>query len=84
MMGTMIANITPAEIRDLRASLGLTQREFALRYDVPLESLRNWEQERRRPDTVANLLLQLVRVDPVGIAALLGRLRLEQAWAPKP
>lgn len=79
----MIASLTPAEIKALRASLGLSQQNFSRRYHVPLESLRNWEQGRRQPDTLANLLLQLVRVDPVGIAAMLGRLRLEQAWAPK-
>jgi putative transcriptional regulator len=36
--------------RTLRRALGLTQEEFAVRYHIPLGTLRDWEQGRCEPD----------------------------------
>ena len=33
----------------IRRALDLTQEEFALRYHIPLGTLRDWEQGRRNP-----------------------------------
>lgn len=43
----------------IRRALELTQEEFALRYHIPLGTLRDWEQGRAEPDqpTCAYLLL---------------------------
>ena len=35
--------------RRVRKRLGFTQHEFARRIDVPQETIRNWEQGKRRP-----------------------------------
>ena len=35
--------------RRVRKRLGFTQQEFARRIDVPQETIRNWEQGKRRP-----------------------------------
>src|SRR5215472_8762882 len=37
----------------LRERLGLTQEEFAARYHIPVGTLRDWEQGRKRPDAPA-------------------------------
>jgi len=37
------------DVRALRERLGLTQEEFARRYRLPLRSVQEWEQGRKRP-----------------------------------
>lgn len=44
------------EIKDIRAFLGLTQKEFAEKYHIPLGTLRYWEQGRKMPPYVKDLL----------------------------
>jgi putative transcriptional regulator len=57
--------------RDVRKRLGLTQQEFARRIDVSLETVRNWEQGRRRPTGAAKALLRILNKAPeVCLAAL--------------
>lgn len=41
--------MTPAEIKAFRARHGLSQAELARRLPVPLDTLRNWEQDHRNP-----------------------------------
>lgn len=38
-------------IKEVRKKLNLTQNEFAEKYDVSEQSVRNWEAGRRRPST---------------------------------
>lgn len=63
------------DLKELRSELGLSQNDFAFRYGIPLASLRNWEQKRRRPDTLANILLHMIREDPKLVAESIGKLR---------
>lgn len=42
--------MTGADIRSWRERLGLTQAEAAKRLQVPLNTLKNWEQGQQRPD----------------------------------
>lgn len=39
------------DIAILRKGLGMTQKEFATQYHIKLQTLRNWEQYKRIPDT---------------------------------
>jgi putative transcriptional regulator len=43
--------------KTLRRALDLTQEEFAARYHIPLETLRDWEQGRCEPDQPARASL---------------------------
>lgn len=45
----MIPRITSDDVVSFRKALGLTQEEFANQFDVPLTTLRNWEQKRSQP-----------------------------------
>ena len=48
----------------IRRALELTQDEFAVRYHIPLGTLRDWEQGRAEPDQPAKALLTLIARDP--------------------
>lgn len=48
----------------VRRVLSLTQEEFALRYHIPLGTLRDWEQGRSEPDQTAKAYLKTIAVNP--------------------
>ena len=55
-------------IRDLRDSTGLTQAEFAQQFDIPLSTLRKWEQGEAKP--APYLLTLLAKALPVSDSSL--------------
>ena len=59
-----------AEIAALRERIGLTQAEFAARFGLGIDALRQWEQGRRAPDGAAKTLLALIAVDPKTVEKL--------------
>src|SRR5215831_7087180 len=50
----------------IRRALQLTQEEFAIRYHIPLGTLRDWEQGRTEPDQPARAYLTVIAHDPEG------------------
>ena len=54
-------------VKTMRRALGLTQEEFAARYQVPLGTLRDWEQGRTEPDQPARAYLTVIAHDPEGV-----------------
>ena len=57
--------------RRVRKRLGLSQAEFSERIDVPLDTIRNWEQGKRSPTGAAKVLLKVLDKAPeVALAAL--------------
>ena len=63
-----------AFVRQVRARYGLTQAAFADKIEVPLETVRNWEQGKRSPRGPARALLKLIdRAPEAAFAALGGR-----------
>lgn len=50
--------------RRVRQRLGLTQAEFSRRIDVPLDTIRNWEQGKRSPTGAAKALLKVLDKAP--------------------
>ena len=55
------------DIAALRTRLGMTQEEFALRYNLKLRALQNWEQGRE-PDAVVWSYLQAIARNPEDVA----------------
>jgi putative transcriptional regulator len=53
--------------RTLRRALGLTQEEFATRYQIPIGTLRDWEQGRTEPDRPARAYLKAIAGDPEAV-----------------
>ena len=60
---------TPADIdaRRIRRDQGLTQKQFAVTYNIDLATLRNWEQGRRQPDGPAATLLRVIAKEPKAV-----------------
>lgn len=57
--------------RTLRRALGLTQEEFAARFQIPLGTLRDWEQGRTEPDQPARAYLRAIAGDAHAVARAL-------------
>jgi len=54
-------------VKTLRRALGMTQEEFAMRYHIPLGTLRDWEQGRSEPDQPAKAYLRAIAGDPAAV-----------------
>jgi putative transcriptional regulator len=59
-------------VRVARQRLGLSQAEFAVRFRINLARLKDWEQGRSNPDSVALAYLQVIERDPEAVERALG------------
>jgi putative transcriptional regulator len=59
-------------VRQVRRRCGLTQSAFAEKIEVPIETVRNWEQGKRQPRGPARALLKLIDTAPDAAFAALG------------
>ncbi len=55
----------------IRRALALTQEEFAIRYHIPLGTLRDWEQGRAEPDQATQAYLKVIARDPERVERVL-------------
>jgi len=53
--------------RAIRKMLNLTQEQFAFQFQVPLGTLRDWEQGSRQPDAAARTLLRVIEKIPAAV-----------------
>jgi putative transcriptional regulator len=53
--------------KTLRRALGLTQEQFAARFQIPLGTLRDWEQGRAEPDQPARSYLKVIAREPKAV-----------------
>jgi putative transcriptional regulator len=53
-----------APIKRIRWQLGLSQEDFAHRFEIPIGTLRDWEQGRSNPDRPALAYLKVIGTDP--------------------
>jgi putative transcriptional regulator len=58
-------------VKVLRQRLGMTQTEFAEAFQLPVSTLRDWEQHRSIPDAPARALLRAIDRDPETMRRLL-------------
>jgi putative transcriptional regulator len=63
------------DVRRLRERLRLTREQFAARYGLDIETVRNWEAGRREPDRTARSYLLAIANNPEHV---------ERAYAPTP
>ncbi len=59
--------------RRIRERLKLTQEQFAERFEIPLGTLRDWEQGVSYPDRSARTLLRVIDKDPEGVVRALAK-----------
>jgi putative transcriptional regulator len=69
---------TVARAKTLRRALGLTQEEFAARFQIPLGRLRDWELGKAEPDQSARAYLRAIAGDAAAVQRAL------QATPPQP
>lgn len=65
------AETAAAMIRTTRKRLGLSQAAFAARYHIPAGTVRDWEQNRRQPDSTAIAFLRVIARQPEMVAQAL-------------
>ena len=58
-------------VQAVRRARRMSQTEFARTYRITLARLKDWEQGRRRPDSVALAYLETIRHEPEAVARAL-------------
>ena len=56
--------VTANDIVALRKKMKMSQKVFAMRVRTSVETLRNWEQDKAKPNAQAALLIKLVEQYP--------------------
>jgi putative transcriptional regulator len=69
------------DVAAIRQKTGLSQAAFAIRIDVPVGTIRNWEQGRRAPQGPARVLLALLDRNPRIVEDTLGKKDLSRGTA---
>lgn len=70
-MGTVVR--PKINVSAVRKALGMTQKQFAKNYHINLETLKNWEQEKRTPDTTTLAYLTCIAGHPKEILGFLNQ-----------
>ncbi len=73
--GASHVEFEPIDILDLRKKYHATQRHFAAMFGISVETLRNWEQGKRRPQGPARALLRVAKAHPEAVVQTLWRYR---------
>ena len=55
------------QVKIIRRALGISQEDFAARYQIPIGTLRDWEQGRVAPDQAARAYLTVIARDPEAV-----------------
>jgi len=63
------------DVKLIRKRLGMTQIEFASRFEFPIGTLRSWEQRKRSPTGSARVLLMVIAQAPEVVCATLAAVR---------
>jgi putative transcriptional regulator len=72
--------MTPEELKNakrrprvtvIRRALNMTQEQFAAEFNIPLGTLRDWEQERAEPDATARAYLRAIAGNPQAVSQAL-------------
>jgi putative transcriptional regulator len=61
--------ITP--VKRLRIELGLSQTEFSERFQIPVGTIRDWEQRVSEPDAAAQAYLKVIAADAAFVERVL-------------
>ena len=56
--------LKPAEIKAIRAGVGMSQSVFVSTFRLSLDTLKGWEQGKRKPDAAAANFLRMIKADP--------------------
>jgi putative transcriptional regulator len=62
-----VHHFSATDISSIRKKTGLTQEGFSKAFDIPLSTLRKWEQGHRIPRGPAGALLRVIEVNPKAV-----------------
>src|SRR5271167_4734340 len=62
--GTVEHVVMVPDVKAIREALGLSQSEFSDTYNIPLATLKGWEQRRRHPDATAAAYIRTIALYP--------------------
>ncbi len=68
----IVHEFTPLDVKNIRATIGMTQNEFASAFGIRVSTLRHWERGDRTPHGPALVLLNVVAKDPQAVLNALG------------
>ncbi len=63
--------LSPAEIKAIRANVKMSQSIFAHSFQLSLDTIKGWEQGKRKPDAAAANYLRMIRADPEYVQRML-------------
>jgi DNA-binding transcriptional regulator YiaG len=66
-----VLRVPDADVKEVRERFQLTQAEFATRFGLELDTVRNWEQGRNKLDAQTRLLLRIIDRFPETVEDLL-------------
>ena len=69
----MLASNEIVKPREIRRALHMSQSQFASAFGIPIATLRNWEQGRRKIDKTAASYLRTIRCLSKEVQAVLSR-----------
>jgi putative transcriptional regulator len=55
------------DVAAVRGRLGLSQARFAAAFGLDVDAVQAWEQNRRRPDRTARILLAVIAREPEAV-----------------
>jgi putative transcriptional regulator len=61
--GARVRQYTAIDVADIRKKTKMTQKEFSQSFQIPLSTLRQWEQGKRIPQGPAQTLLKIIAHD---------------------
>ena len=59
--------MSPERIRAIRKSVARSPKEFEARFGIPARTVEGWEQDRRKPDPAARVLLAVIEKNPEAV-----------------
>ena len=63
-LGIRFVSEDPVDVRSLRDRLALSREQFALRFNLPVDTVEKWETGDRQPDAGAQAYLRVIARDP--------------------
>ncbi len=61
---TVYVVLSPDEIKTIRKDVNMSQAAFARSFQLSLDTLKGWEQGKRKPDVAAANFLRMIKADP--------------------
>ena len=63
-IGVHFVSEQPLDVRRLREALDMTREQFALLFNLPMETVEKWETGARTPDAGSLAYLRVIAMDP--------------------